>query len=282
MSIFHGTEPVTLAPPSRLGGEVGHLPTLPIVGARLLQFYSSEDYSVDEVVAALESDPPISGRVLRLANSAYYGFSRQVERLHHGVVLLGGVTVQSIALSATVLRKWARNAPPGTVREIWVHACLCGAGCRYLGCRLPASPDLPSPDALYMIGLFHDVGKIFYLARAPDSYVGLLENLSGVELRAAERDQFGQDHAEMSGDLLEAWGLPSRMVNVVRHHHCGELRAELRPALEVIRCIHGLLDEEEAGGVPASDAVPEALRGDVLAHLERERPGAEAFYEAIA
>lgn len=261
---------------------MGPLPTLPFVVGRLLRCYSSEDYSVEEVVAALESDPPISGRVLRLANSAYYGFPGQVERLHHGVVLLGGVTVQSIALGATVLRKWARRAPPAAVREIWVHAYLCGAGCRFLGSRLPERPGLPVPDALFMIGLFHDIGKIFYLAKDPDRYVSFLEDLAGEELRAAEREHFGQDHAETGGDLLDLWGLPSRMAHVVRHHHCGELRQELRPALEVVRSVHGLLVEGEVGGASATGAVPEALRGDARAHLEKERPSAEAFYEAIA
>ena len=282
MPSVHGPEPIPRVAPRLLEGETGDLPTLPIVVARLLRFYASEDYSVEEVVAALESDPPISGRVLRLANSAYYGFSGHVERLHHGVVLLGGVTVQSIALGATVLRKWARRAPPEAVREIWVHAYLCGTGCRYLASRLPSSPSLPAPDSLFMIGLFHDIGKIFYLARAPDAYVGLLEELRGEELREAEREHFGQDHAETSGDLLELWGLPTRMVNVVRHHHCGELRAELRPALEVIRRVHGLLDGGEASEIPPSDALPKALLGDAEAHLKEERPAAEAFYEAIA
>jgi HD-like signal output (HDOD) protein len=260
---------------------VGDLPTLPIVVARLIRLYASEDYSVDEVVAALETDPPISSRVLRLANSAYYGFLGQVERLQRGVVLLGGVTVQSIALGATVLRRWARSAPPAPVREIWVHAYLCGVGGRHLGCRLPLSADLPPPDALFMIGLFHDVGKIWFLAQDPDSYPALLENLAGEELRAAEREQFGQDHAGMGGDLLEAWGLPSRVVHVVRHHHGGDLRAELRPALDVIRCVDGLLAEGEADGIPMGNALPQALRGDLRVHLEKARPAAETFYEAI-
>jgi HD-like signal output (HDOD) protein len=282
MPALHGHESVPQIAPRRQQSEVGELPTLPMVVARLIRLYASEDYSVDDVVTALETDPPISSRVLRLANSAYYGFHRRVERLHHGVVLLGGVTVQSIALSATVLRRWGRSAPPEPVRKIWVHSYLCGAGCRYLGCRLPPSTDLPPPDALFMIGLFHDVGKIFFLAQNPDAYAALLERVTEEELRRAEQEEFGQDHAGMGGDLLETWGLPDRVVNVVRHHHCGELRAELRPALDAVRLVQGLLVEEQPEGDSAGDTLPKALCGDVRAYLERARPEAEGFYEAIA
>jgi hypothetical protein len=86
----------------------------------------------------------------------------------------------------------------------------------------------------------------------------------------------------MGAALLAAWGLPGRIVALVRHHHGGELRAELRPALDVIRCIDGLLAEGEAGGVPASGFLSAALCDDVRVHLEQARPGAEAFYEAVA
>jgi HD-like signal output (HDOD) protein len=142
--------------------------------------------------------------------------------------------------------------------------------------------DLPPPDALFMIGLFHDIGKIFLLAQDAEVYALLLGNLSGEELREAERERFGQDHAGMGGDLLDAWGLPNRMVNVVRYHHHGDLRSELQPALDLIRCVDGLLVEVEAGGVPTTDALPRALIDDLRTHLERARPGAEEFYEAIA
>jgi HD-like signal output (HDOD) protein len=107
----HGPGPAPQTAPQRLEREVGDLPTLAIVVARILRLYPSEDYSVDEVVQALETDPPISSRILKLANCAYYGFSRRVEHLHHGVVLLGGITVQNMALSATMIRRWARSAP---------------------------------------------------------------------------------------------------------------------------------------------------------------------------
>lgn len=258
------------------------MPTLPVVVARLIRLYASEEYSIDQVVCALEADPSMSGRVLRLANSAYYGFAGTVERLPHALVLLGGITVQSVALATTVLRRWARSAPPAHVREIWIHAYLCGSGCRYLGARLPTSTDLPLPDALFMVGLFHDIGKILFLAQEPDGYAALLESLTGEELREAEREHFQEDHAATGGDLLVAWHLPDRVSSLVRHHHAGELRAEFRQPLEVLRGVHRLLQGDDAGGGATGSSLPRALRDDVREHLEKARPGAKAFYEAIA
>lgn len=270
--------------PSLPAPEVENLPTLPVVVARLVHLYASEDYSVEEIVTVLEADPPVSGRLLRLANSAYYGFPGDVDTLRRAVVLLGGVTVQGLVLGTTVFRRWSRHAAPAAVREIWVHAYLCGLGCRYLARRLPPHPHLPLPDTLFLAGLFHDVGKIYFLAKEPDEYGVLLETAQGVDLRIEERAKYGQDHAEMGGRLLESWGFPQPVVRAVEYHHGDGLRAELRPAWRITRGVHRLLatSEGEEEPAPADGPLPEALMNDLKTHLEASRAGAEAFYEAIA
>ncbi|HSH70515.1 MAG TPA: HDOD domain-containing protein, partial [Deferrisomatales bacterium] len=67
------------------------LPSLNVTVSRLLALYACEDYTPAAVIALLESDPAIAGRLLRLANSAYYGFESRVATLQRAVVLLGGV-----------------------------------------------------------------------------------------------------------------------------------------------------------------------------------------------
>lgn len=262
--------------------EIETLPTLPIVVARLMHLYASEDYGMQEIVSQLETDPSVSGRLLRLANSAYYGVPREVDTLHRAVVLLGGVIVQGLALGMTVFHRWNLSAAPEMVREIWVHSYLCASGCRYVACRLPSRCYPLRADTFFLAGLFHDVGKIIFLASAPGVYGEILEHVQGEELRREEREGFGKDHAEIGGELLGAWGFPENILCAVSFHHRSDLRADLLPAWRVTRAVHRILAGDKEQVDLGDRALPDALMEDLARHLEAARPKAEAFYEAIA
>jgi len=256
------------------------LATLPVVAARLIALYSTEGYTVDQVVSLLETDPGISTRILRLANSAYYGLEGRVESTRRAALLLGGATVQAVALGMTLLRHWAASPVPPQVEELWIEAFLCGTGCRYLARRLTRHPHRGDPDALFLAGLLRDVGKLLFLAEDPAGYAAMLLHAgSGAELRDAERRHFGRDHAEAGGELLDAWSFPRRTAALVRHHHHhhGDLRAELHPDWEVMAAASAALK----GEAPAGN-IPPDLVADLVAHFARSRAEAEAFYRSLS
>ncbi|NOY46002.1 MAG: HDOD domain-containing protein [Deltaproteobacteria bacterium] len=258
----------------RLAEPPSSLPTLPAVAARIVALFASPDYRIADVVQALEHDPPVTSRVLKLANSAYYGFARRVDRLEQAVVLLGGVTVQALALATGVLDLW-RDAPPESVRGLWIHAYLTAEGSRYLARRRPDDAGL-HPDALFLAGLLHDVGKIWFLAQAPEEYAELLARVGGPELRGEEAGRFGEHHGAAGETLLSAWGFPPSTTALVGFHHGPPLRADLRQAQALLGAANAA-----AGGTPADTEVPQALMEDVASHLEARRGAAEAFVDAL-
>ncbi len=267
----------------RAGARIPHpdrsLPTLPVVVARLVALFATQDYRIEDVVRVLEHDPPISSRVLRLANSAYYGLPRRVDRLHRAVTLLGSATVQALCLASAVLEVWG-NAPPEAVRELWTHAYLTGEGARFLARRTPPASGGVHPDALFVAGLFHDLGKIGFLDADPEGYLKILsEAQDGGDLRDGERALYGWDHAEAGAALLDHWNLPGPIVALVRHHHEGDLRAELRGSLDLLRWAHAVVRGTEP---PLEAPFGASLVDDLKAFLEKQKPQAEAFYNALA
>jgi HD-like signal output (HDOD) protein len=262
-------------------GAAPALPTLPVVVARLIALYGSDEYTADQVVRVLETDPSVSGRILRLANSAYYGFESRVDSLQRAAVLLGGAVVQAVALGATLLRPWTGSALPAEVEDIWVRAYLCGLGCRFLSLRLPSSPARSGPEALFLAGLLRDVGKLLFLAEDPSGYTEILKRAqTGNDLRVRERERFGLDHAEAGGELLEAWRLPLRTTSLVRHHHRGKLRAELQADWEVVNAAsHATRGEDSTA---AADGVPAQLLADLKTYLEGVSSEAQTFFRSVS
>jgi HD-like signal output (HDOD) protein len=133
-------------------------------------------------------------------------------------------------------------------------------------------------DTLFLTGLFHDLGKILFLAQEPDNYLEDLERAqSPVDLLLLEEARFGCDHAEAGGAVLGCWDFPPAIATVVRHHHVGGLRAEFRPDWDILQAVDGTLGDGLTEGTP----LPEALLSDLTAYLEAGKAEARAIYQAI-
>lgn len=256
------------------------LPTLSAVVAQLLALYSEKDYTPEQVAAVLETDPGLSARVLRLANSAYYGFLGRVDSVQRSVVLLGEVTVQAVSLGTTLLRAWRGTRLPAAVEDVWVHSYVCGMLCRHAARLLPAHVLRASPDALFLAGLLHDVGKVLFLAEDGEGYGTALEEAATAEaLREREIERFGRDHARAGAELMQEWNLPPWLSALVRHHHGGALRAELRVPLEVLAAAHAAARGTDSA---PSETVTPGILAALAERRERAREEAEAFYRAIS
>jgi HD-like signal output (HDOD) protein len=249
------------------------------MAARVLALCQEENYSTVELVRLLQADPGISYRILRLANSAYYGFRRQVRTLTEAVVLLGRVTVEAVALGASIFRAWGGRRIPTLAEDLWVHSYRCALGCRFLARRLPLSSNASPPETLFLIGLLHDLGKLFFLVEQPERYLEDLSNApSGEALRLLERERFGCDHAEAAGVALERWDFPPGVSAVVRFHHEDGLRAELRLDGEILRAVDDLL----RGSVSNQEgSIPAELLADLSEYLESSGVEARAVYRAV-
>lgn len=195
------------------------LPSIPHLLEDILGLIAEDDsVDIEQLVDKLELDPGLCARILKLVNSAYYGFPRRVDSLRRAVVLLGFNNIQQIALGATVVRLFQGRAGEGfDPASIWRHSVHCGSYAAILGMRL----GVGDRDGLFVGGLLHDVGKFFLWERFPGEYQSVLsETPAGdVERLEAERRAFGLDHAQVGAEIAAAWSFPVRLVDMIRHHH---------------------------------------------------------------
>ena len=204
-----------------------NLPTIPTVLAKILQLVDSESSNGKELITIIERDQALTGKMLRLANSAFFGQSRRVATIPRAVVLLGFSTVRNLALGVKVWDALGSGIARNRLEELWLHAVAVATATKAVAARLRAA----DPDEAFTAGLLHDVGRLVLAMRFRDEYWRSVGGAGEIEpVAAMETESLGIDHAEVGGWILEAWSLPPAIVEAVRLHHSTEPRVGL-PAL---------------------------------------------------
>jgi putative nucleotidyltransferase with HDIG domain len=193
-----------------------NLPTIPTVLAKILQLVDRENASGRELVDVIEHDQALTGKMLRLANSAFFGQARRVATIPRSVVLLGFSTVRNLALGVKVWDSLSTGIARPRLEELWAHSVGVAAATKLLASRLRSG----DPDEGFTAGLLHDVGRLVLAMKFREHYwevVGAGDASQTID--ALEAGNFGVDHAEVGGWLLESWSLPPTIVEAVRAHH---------------------------------------------------------------
>ncbi len=189
------------------------LPTIPVLLARILTVVDGDRSSVRDLVEVMQRDQSLTARVLRLANSGFFGYSRQVASVSRAVMLLGFSTVRNLALGVKIWETLAVERGP-SLADLWAHSALVGAAARLIAQRTRAA----DPEEVFTAGLLHDVGRVILTLRFKERY-GAVSAGPAAELVAREREAFGVDHAQAGAWLAEAWQLPFAIASTAAHHH---------------------------------------------------------------
>lgn len=203
---------------------IANLPTLPHIASRLMQIVNSPNTSADSVANLVAQDISLSAKVLRLANSAFYGIPRSINTLNNAVVILGFKIIQTMVLSLTVFDMFAReDDDDGAVFDrnaFWQHSLRCAVIARLLAHRRRRNFAL-DPEEAFCAGLLHDVGKVVmeqYLNAdfRKALHHARLHNLTAFE---AEREILGYTHCDVASWLTGTWSLPDEIEQPLVCHH---------------------------------------------------------------
>ena len=197
---------------------VDALPSPPPVAVTILSAVNeSSDFA--EVAALTASDPSLTLKVLKLANSPAYSRQGRVASLDKALVIVGVAALKSILLGTFIRGKLLADRSPSDpiILDFWKHSLGCAVTAQLLAERL--APELRE-DA-FVAGMIHDLGKAALLVARPEAYERVLDYAArtGGDLSECERTGFGADHGLAGKWLAESWGLPPALVDVVWLHH---------------------------------------------------------------
>jgi len=204
--------------PQLLVDSVLHLISLPDIYLRLQQTIDDPLHSRDQIADIVAYDPALSARVLRIANSSYYGFPREIETVSSAVGLIGELDLRNMVLATTVIGAMTALDYKGVdIDEFWLHSLRCGITARLLA-RSVGGYD---PEILFLAGILHDLGiLVIYQQEAGLADAVKRQIAEQHQLRdQAEREILGFDHAEVGALLIKAWGLSEDLSELTRCHH---------------------------------------------------------------
>lgn len=198
---------------------IKNLPTLPVIVTRILEVADEVGSSARELAEIISHDQSVSAKVLNLANSAFYGFSKRIATIPQAVVVLGFDTVKSLALGVSVFQALSQKV--GRVsfdrEQFWMHSIGCAAAAKTVA-RGMGIKDTGTP---FVAGLLHDVGKVIldtYFNTQYQMVIGEMieEGRTAVDV---ETDILNIDHAEVGGMLATRWKFPDILVTPIAYHH---------------------------------------------------------------
>ncbi|MDL2210272.1 HDOD domain-containing protein [Desulfovibrio sp. OttesenSCG-928-O18] len=188
-------------------------------------FASTADSSMSStahIANLVERSQGLAARILRLANSAYYGMQTAVSSLPHAIRLLGLNEVRNIILQIGVSSMIRKLDLPKSFpfKELWEHQILTASLAKTIARSMP-HVDTISPDELYTAGLLHDIGKTLLAANRPEDWNAIhdLAVVDNIPFYRAEEDYWGIDHSMVGARLLTFWGLPQKLTELVNWHH---------------------------------------------------------------
>lgn len=269
------------------------LPTLSVVVDKILSIARDERASAKQLADFVEKDQAISSRVLRLANSTYYGQAKKVDSISKAITVVGLDETISLTLGMSVFSAFHQDGvdKPLDMKPLWLHSFGCAIAAKETANRT----DSEVSEQVFLNGLLHDTGKIVFALFFPKEYRAVLEEArnSKVPLFILEKQMLGVDHAALSGLLMERWHFPDSLILPCLFHHdalaCPPVSRNNARVVQLADFLCHKVDIGYSGNHVISDPEEAHVKlglskdklGLLVTYLKEQRSRIEAFFQSL-
>ncbi|GIV16321.1 MAG: phosphohydrolase [Armatimonadota bacterium] len=210
------------------------LPALPEVVVRVMRMTEDPRSDAQSIARVIATDQAMTARVLKLANSAFYGLPRRVSTLSEAVVILGFRTIKNLAIAASTFELLNREIAGYWLQrgELWRHSLACAIGAQLIARKV----RLPVVEEAFVCGLLHDIGKVAINLFVREQFDQIMEHAQQERIPFVEAEQavLGFNHAMAGGLIAEKWNLPPTLVSVIKYHHQPSAAPDNDPMIAVV------------------------------------------------
>lgn len=211
------------------------LPALPSVSMEVVEMVDNPKTSASQLGKVISSDQALTAKVLKIANSPFYGFPKKISTIDFAIIVLGFDALKEVVISISLV-----NALQGkgnkyfNEKTFWDHSIFTGAIAR----RLARDLNYRVSGEVFVGGLLHDMGISVLSRYFSNEFKRIVEVARETELTFLESEEsiLGVTHAQVGGWLAERWNLPDHLMEVISHHH-NPTEAQQNPNLvAIIHC----------------------------------------------
>ena len=197
---------------------VSDVVVLPHTVVRINEMADDSTYSAADISDVINQDPGLSARLLRIANSPFYGFPSRIDNVPRAITVIGTNDLRDLILAASTIQVFA-DLPNELVsmETFWRHSLRCGIIARALATEL----QKPNVERYFTAGLLHDIGYLLIYRELPELASQTLQhsNKNRQIIHIVEQEIIGFDHAKVGEELLKQWKLPDYLIEAVGCHH---------------------------------------------------------------
>ena len=234
ITYFHSkSKPImNLTPRELLTGDV-RLASLPEVFTRVNELIDDPKSSAADIGKIISEDPGMTTRLLKVVNSAFYGFPSTIDTVSRAITIIGTTELRDLILATSVVKMF-NHIPEDLINmeAFWRHSIATGLIAHILSEQRHKDEHEP----LFVAGLIHDIGKLIIYTRVPELGRETLARAkyNGNDLCDSENDVLGFDHARLGGELARMWKLPRLLEQTMQYHHNAHSAEEYRAEAALI------------------------------------------------
>ena len=203
---------------------IRQLPPFPATANKVMEICRDVNTSPTDLTKVISLDPVLTGKLMQLVNSAYFGFSREIISPVRAVVMLGMNTVKNLVLGSSVMSAFGKrkNFRALDMDMFWKHSLGVGVLAKLMAKK--RNIDKKLLEGYFIAGLLHDIGKIPLNSRFSDEYLNILKIPENeyLPLFVSEKKILGIDHANVGNLIAEKWKLGEEISDTITYHHTPE------------------------------------------------------------
>ena len=238
----------------KLASKSLNIPTLPVVVQKMREMIADPKSGAADIGRLVAQDPPLAAKVLKIANSAFYGLAQRTVSTEQACTVLGLRVLRNVVTQAAVMSHYEHLGGRGfDLDGLWRHSQLVAQLSHHLARAARVNLGL-TPEEIQACGLLHDLGKVVLLESLDEEYIKILEMCSSqtMPVHVAEKRLLGFDHTDVGALVAVQWGLPSAVAAVIQYHHGPREAVAANPAVALVANANLVVQRCEAGNLVAA------------------------------
>ena len=198
--------------------DVSGLVSPPEICFKVFELMDSKHGTAEAMGDVISQDPNLTLRLLKIVNSAMYGFPAKIDTVSRAIAIIGSAELYNVVVAAKAVRCFSKiPADLVNIDSFWQHSLYTGLIAKDIAKRC----KILHPERLFIAGLLHDIGSLILFNAQPERARDMLDEIECDEYKLAqlEKEAYGYDHADVGGELMRIWNLPEALQEATKYHH---------------------------------------------------------------